>query len=173
MDVADRGRPGGDEEDNTSGTMQEDLSTRDSPSSEEGQDTGRVSTVVGTLDREVGTLTDRSDPGNAAMVAARVVPSGHWMKQVFAPHFYQRLPHPLSGLIKQLPIVDDTEVKCLYEFLLRVLKVRQVGQMSDSAIYELMYPYCRGELLFLVTQAINNKENFESFHDRLLRRFIP
>jgi len=40
-------------------------------------------------------------------------------------------------------------------------------------VYELMYPYCKGELQCLVTQAISNKENFENFHERLLRHFIP
>jgi len=164
MDVADRMRLENEEE---------DMSAQDNPSSDERQDTGRVSTVMGTLDREVGTLADQIAPGNAGMVAAQVMPSGHGIKQEFTPHFYQRLPHPLSNLIKELPVVDGTEVNRLYEFLLRVLKVRQVGQMSDSAIYELMYPYCRDELLFLETQAINTKKNFENFYDRLLRHFIP
>jgi hypothetical protein len=45
--------------------------------------------------------------------------------------------------------------------------------MNDSAIYELMYPYCRGELLALVTQAINTRETSENFHARSLGHLIP
>jgi hypothetical protein len=70
---------------------------------------------------------------------------------VFTPHLYQRLPHPLSHLLKELPAVDGTDINLSCYFLVKVIKIRQVGQMSGSAIYELMYPYCRGELLALVT----------------------
>jgi len=45
--------------------------------------------------------------------------------------------------------------------------------MNESAINELMYRYCRGELLTLVTQAINNRENFKDFHARSLEKFMP
>jgi len=59
------------------------------------------------------------------------------------------------------------------DFLLKVIKIHQVGQMNDSAIYELMYLYCRDELLALVIQAMNTRETFENFHARLLGHFIP
>ena len=45
--------------------------------------------------------------------------------------------------------------------------------MNDSAIYELMYSYCRGELLALVTQAINTRETLGNFQARSLGQFIP
>jgi hypothetical protein len=45
--------------------------------------------------------------------------------------------------------------------------------MTEPTIYEIMYPYCRGELLALVTNAITTMESFGSFHARLLRQFIP
>jgi hypothetical protein len=32
---------------------------------------------------------------------------------VFTPHFYQRLPHSLSHLLKELPVVDGTDVSFL------------------------------------------------------------
>ena len=68
--------------------------------------------------------------------------------------------------------MDGTDVNLLCVFLLKVIKIRQVGQMNDSAIYEFMYPYCRGQLLALVTQAINNRETFEVFHAGSLGHFI-
>jgi len=54
-------------------------------------------------------------------------------------HFYQRLPHPLCHLLKELLLVDGTDVNLLCDFLLKVTKIRHVGQMNDWAIYELMY----------------------------------
>jgi hypothetical protein len=69
--------------------------------------------------------------------------------------------------------VDGSDVYLLSDFLLKVIKINQVVQKNDSAIYELMHPYCRGEFLALVTQAINNRETFENFHARSLGHFIP
>ena len=74
---------------------------------------------------------------------------------MFTPHFYHRLPHHLSHLLKEIPVQDGTDVNLLCDFLLKVIKICQVGQMNDSAIYELMYPYCRGELLALVERTRN------------------
>ena len=110
---------------------------------------------------EVGTLADQIAQVNARMVAAQVTPSGQGIKQVFTPHFYQRIPHPLSHLLKELPVVDGTDVNVLCDFLFKVIKISQVGQMNYLAIYEFMYPYSRGELLALVTQAINTRETLE------------
>jgi len=171
-------RPGLEKEegDDTSNTMQEEVSAQDNPSPDESrdrQDTGRVSTVKGAVDVEVGTLADQIAQVNAGMVVAQVTPSGQGIKQVFTPHFYRRLPHPLSQLLKELPVVDGSDVNLVCDFLLKAIEIRQVGQMNDSAIYELMYPYCRGELLALVTQAINTREIFENFHARSLGHFIP
>jgi hypothetical protein len=50
---------------------------------------------------------------------------------VFTPHFYQRLPYPLGHLLKELNVFGDTDVSRLCDFLLKVLKIRQVGQMAD------------------------------------------
>jgi hypothetical protein len=107
------------------------------------------------------------------MQAATGLPSlAHTSIQIFTPHFYKRLPHPLSHLLKELPVVDDTHVTFLYDFLLKVLKIGQVGQMPEPTIYEIMYPYCPGELLALVTNAITTMESFDIFHVRLLGKFI-
>ena len=110
---------------------------------------------------------------NAGMVVAQLTPSGQGIKQVFTLHFYQRLPHPLSHLLKEIPVLDGTDVNLLFDFLLKVVKIRRVGQMNDSAIHELMYRYCRDELLALVKQAIDTRKNIENFHARSLRQLIP
>ena len=81
---------------------------------------------------------------------------------VFIHHFYQSLPHPLSHLPKELPVVNGTDVNLLCDFLLKVLRIRQVGQMADQAIYEITYPYCRSELIALVTNAVTAMERIIS-----------
>jgi len=135
MDMTDR--PGQEkEEDDTSNTMQEEVSAQDNPSTDERQDrqdTGRMSTDTGEVDVEVSTLAAQIAQVNAGMVAAQVTPSGQWIQQVFTPHFYQRLPHTLSHLLKELPVVDGTVIKLLCDFLLKVIKISQVGQMNKTA----------------------------------------
>ena len=118
MDVADSPRQEKGEDDK-SNTMQEDVSAQDNPSTDQRQDrqaTGRVSTLTGPVDMEVGTLVDQIAQVNAGMVAAQVTPSGQGIKQVFTPHFYQMLPHLLSHLLKEIPVVDGTDVNLLCDF---------------------------------------------------------
>jgi hypothetical protein len=79
----------------------------------------------------------------------------------------------LSHLLKKLPVVDGTDVKLLCDFLLEVLKIRQMGQMPHQTIYVVMFPYCRGVQLAFVTNATAAMERFENFHARLLGQFIP
>jgi hypothetical protein len=92
---------------------------------------------------------------------------------VFTPHLYQRLPHPISHLLKELDVADGTRVDILCEFLLKVIKIREIWPLNDTATYELMYLHCRGELLCSVEHANKTREKFDNFHVRLLRQFIP
>ena len=122
MDVANRRGHETEEGDDTSNTMQEDVSAQDDSSHDERQarqDTEIVSTVTGAVDVEVGALADQIAQVNAGTVAAQVTPSGQGIKQVFTPHFYQRLPHPLSHLLKELPVVDGADVNLLCDFFVK------------------------------------------------------
>jgi hypothetical protein len=92
---------------------------------------------------------------------------------LFRPQLYQKLPHPFSSLLKELPVVDGTNVDCLWEFLLQALRMVQVGQFSVPHIYEVLYPCCKGEVLTLLEQSLVARDSFETFHEHLLQRFIP
>jgi hypothetical protein len=86
---------------------------------------------------------------------------------------YQKLPHPLAPLFKNLPVSDGGNIPVLYDFLLKVIKLRQVGLVVEPTLFELLYPCCQGELLVLLTQALTLREPFDSFHERVLQQFIP
>jgi hypothetical protein len=86
---------------------------------------------------------------------------------------YQRLPHPLNQSLKEIPVVDGVEVSLLWDFLLKILQIHFIGQFNAPEIYKINYPYCRGEIHSLVTQAIHEKEEFEVFHDRVLKQCLP
>jgi len=49
----------------------------------------------------------------------------------------------------------------------------QVGEMADQAIYEIVYRYCCGELLAVVTNAVTATESFEIFCARIMEQFVP
>jgi hypothetical protein len=87
--------------------------------------------------------------------------------------FIRGCPIPLGHLLKELNVMDGTDVSLLCDFLLKVLKIRQVGQMADYTIYETIYPCYRGELLALVTNVITAAESFEIFYARILEQFVP
>jgi len=108
-------------------------------------DTGDVSTVTVAVNNDTEALLTEVAQASTGINAATLPSLGQGASQVFTPHFYQRLPHLLSHLLKELPVVDSTDVNLLCDFLLKVLKIRQVGQMTDPNIYEIMYPYCCGD----------------------------
>jgi hypothetical protein len=93
--------------------------------------------------------------------------------QAFHSSLYQKLPHPLGPLLKELTNTDWSSIPHLWDFLLKIIRIRQVGLIEVPTIYELMYPYCRGEALALLTQALVASEPFDAFHARFLKRFIP
>jgi len=131
-----------------------------------------VSTVTVAVSRDTGVLLAQVAQVNSRLNVAGLPFIGQSTSQVFTPHFYQRLPHRLSHLLKELPVVDGNDVD-LCDFLLKVIRIRQVGHMTEATIYEITHPYCRGDLMALVTNAITARDSFENFLDRLLRQFIP
>jgi hypothetical protein len=93
--------------------------------------------------------------------------------QSFTSNLYQKLPHPLSHLLKELPQVDGSDVTKLCDFLLKAIRVGQVGQIKEPTIYEVLYPYCKGEVLSSLWQALTTAEKFDVFHMRVLNSCIP
>jgi hypothetical protein len=86
---------------------------------------------------------------------------------------YQKLPHPLAPLFKNLPVSDGSDIPVLYDLLLQVIKLRQVGLIVEPPLFELLYPCCQGELVVLLTKALTLRETFDFFHERVLLQFIP
>jgi hypothetical protein len=78
----------------------------------------------------------------------------------FYPKLYQKLPHPLVSLLKNLPTVEGKDVNCLCEFLLLSLRVVQRVQVKVPTIYENLCPFCKGEVLVLLLQALSERHSF-------------
>jgi hypothetical protein len=49
----------------------------------------------------------------------------------------------------------------------------QVGQVKVPIIYEILYPFCKGEVLVLLVQTLSARDSFEIFYESLLKRFMP
>ena len=86
---------------------------------------------------------------------------------------FQRLPHPLEPLLKSLPVVNGLEFEKLLDFLTTVLKIRRLGQIFDSQLFEVLYPFCREPLAERLLSARAQNMKFERFHELVLEYFIP
>jgi hypothetical protein len=102
------------------------------------QDTSEVGTVTVAVTNHTENVPGHVARANAGNNATGLPSLGQSGNQVFTTHFCQRLPHPLSHLLTEIPVVDDTDVSLLCEFLLKVLKIRQMGQMAEQTIYEII-----------------------------------
>jgi hypothetical protein len=139
----------------------------------ERQGTIDVSMVTVSVTNDTEALSEPVAQANAGNNAVGLLSLSQSASPVFTPHFYQKLPHSLSHLLKELHFVDGTDVRFLCDFLLKVLKIRQVGHLADQAIYEIIYPYCQGDLLARATNTISSTERFETFHAWISDQFIP
>jgi hypothetical protein len=91
----------------------------------------------------------------------------------FTSGVYQGLDNPLNYLSKELPVVDGNDPRVLCNFLLKVINILKVGHIQEPTIYELLYPYCKGEMGALLKQSLTACEKLDLFHARILRQFVP
>jgi hypothetical protein len=140
---------------------------------------GQAQTTHNTSQQEVGRSGNlNSDAAVAESASAEQgdlqnTPAGSVPVYTFGSNIYQKLPHPFCQQIKELPIVDGSDVDKLLEFLLGMIRMNQVGQWREPMIYEVVYPHCRGEVLDLLIKATAARENFEAFHEKILEQMIP
>jgi hypothetical protein len=74
------------------------------------QENGDVSTVTVAITNDKKTLSAPVAQENAENNAALLPPVSQSACKVFDPHFYQRLLHPRSNLLKEFPVLDGTDV---------------------------------------------------------------
>jgi hypothetical protein len=98
-----------------------------------------------------------------------VIPVG---SSLFMPHLFQQLPQPFSQSLKELPIIDGRDVNSLLDFLLRLIRMNQVSQIMTPGYYKILYPYCRGEVLQILSQVKTTGVSFDVLLEQLLSRFI-
>ena len=84
---------------------------------EERQDTENLSTDTGAFISDTSALAAEVAQPNSGLGTFGVPAPAQSVNQVFTPHLYQRLPHPLSHLVKELPVVDGTIVNLLCDFM--------------------------------------------------------
>jgi hypothetical protein len=86
---------------------------------------------------------------------------------------YQKIPHPLSSAIKEMTTIDGSCIDRLWQFVLKAWALSKMGQFNIPVIYEILFPFCKGEALHLLMQARAQNLPFETFHASLIRHFIP
>jgi hypothetical protein len=87
--------------------------------------------------------------------------------------FYQKIPNPFGNIIKELPIIDGSQISRLWEFIVKTLRLSKMGQLNSAAIYEVLYPFCKEEVLELLMECVTHRQPFDYFHEQLLTLFLP
>jgi hypothetical protein len=89
------------------------------------------------------------------------------------PWRFNKLPHPVDRMLKQLPLVDGLEVNSLLQFLKSILQIRAVFTVTDQVLLQVIYPYCKKPLSNRAQQALSNDWNFDQFHEDVICSFDP
>jgi hypothetical protein len=72
-----------------------------------------------------------------------------------------------------MPVIDGNRIDRVWEFVIKAWTLCKMGQFNVPVIYELLYPFCKGEAAHLLMQALAQKLPFEGFHACLIKHFIP
>jgi hypothetical protein len=59
------------------------------------------------------------------------------------PSCFNKLPHPVDRMLKQLPLVDGLEVNALLQFLQKILEICMVFSITDQVLLQVLSPYCK------------------------------
>ena len=86
---------------------------------------------------------------------------------------YQKLPHPLSGVLQKLSVLDGVDEDRLLVFLDLVLQLQDFPGVSDEEVLSLIYPYCQGSLAWLVASTLRRGCSVDTFHAEVLDFFVP
>ena len=81
---------------------------------------------------------------------------------------FQKLPHPLSGVLQKLSVVNEFDKDKLLVFLDLVLQLADFPGVSDGQVLSLIYPYCWGSLAGLVTNTLRRGGSVDAFHGEVL-----
>ena len=80
----------------------------------------------------------------------------------------RRLPHPISGILQKLSVLDGVDEDKLFVFLDLVLQLADFPGVSDGGLLSLIYPYCRGSLAGLVTNTLCRGGSIDALHGEVL-----
>jgi len=81
--------------------------------SEEKQDPWDLSTVIVAVNKNKGALSAHVAQGDVGINGVGLPSLGQIASQLFTPHFYQRLPNPVSHLLKELWSMSPMSTFCV------------------------------------------------------------
>jgi hypothetical protein len=132
---------------------------------------GKMATQAEQSTRDQSRTPDQDMEGSSQRDEVRF-PS-NVVPMLFSSDRYQKIENPLNHLLSQVSVVDGNDIDVLCVFLLKALNIINIAKISPPQIYEMLMPRCRGELLECLQQALATGEPFDSFHARVIQRFIP
>jgi hypothetical protein len=89
------------------------------------------------------------------------------------PWRFNKLPHPVDRMLKQLPSVDGSEANALLQFLQRVIEIRAVCNITNQVLLQVICPYYKKLLSSRIKHALSHDWSFDQFHGDVICSFVP
>ena len=86
---------------------------------------------------------------------------------------YGKITHPVESILSDIPITDGLNITKLLDFIKHILQLKDLQQLRDNQILQVILPKCRPPLKDRVLESLRYNHPVEELHTTLIRHFIP
>lgn len=86
---------------------------------------------------------------------------------------YAKLPNPIQQYLQKIRICDGLNVDELLNFINITLKIRNLKQLSDYSLFQVLIPHMEGLVKERAFYSMCNGISYDQFHDEILKTCIP
>ena len=86
---------------------------------------------------------------------------------------YGKITHPVEKILTEIPYTDGLNVSKLLNFINYLLQVKDLQQLSDWQILQVLLPKCKPPLKNRVMEALTSTFPVEELHSLIIKYFIP
>ena len=86
---------------------------------------------------------------------------------------YGKITHPVERILSEIPTTDGLNITKLLDFIKHLLQIKDLRQLRDDQILQVLLPKCRSPLKDRVLESLRYNHPVEELHTTLIRHFIP
>ena len=91
----------------------------------------------------------------------------------FSVDLYGKITHPIEKILSEILYTDGLSITKLLAFIKYLLQIKDLQQLSDREILQVLLPKCRPPLKDRVQVSLSSQHPVEELHTTLIRHFIP